>query len=171
MSDEWKDFLDTVKPIKNRKRSEVNSDKHENDEQGNRSSFKSNITMSPKLDKSSEYSKNIEVSDFSRVDGSHSKKLKKGSFAPEATIDLHGFRLHEAEEKFFEFILQCYALNKRYILVITGKGVRDKGKVSVIKQSVPKWINSSDLSGKILAVTHAHKKHGGEGAYYILLKK
>ena len=67
-----------------------------------------------------------------------------------------------------EFISSSIQKNYRLILVITGKGKDEQG---VIKSNILTWLNSKDLRNKILAVNHASKKHGGQGAIYIFLKK
>ena len=96
------------------------------------------------------------------------KEIKTGKFKVQSKLDLHGYRLKEAEILFFEFIQNCYNSNKRNIMVISGKGEYGKGK---IKLSIPVWIKSSNLSSLIYFYSSAALKDGGEGAYYIRLRK
>lgn len=174
---EWKDFLSDVKPLN--KRGDVGFEGDEPDKFKQNNDFE-NLKDNKRLEVSSNLvSKGqktlsggfLECSDFSQIDGSYIKKFTKGTFPPDSIIDLHGYRLHEAEESFFEFIDSCYNKKLRNLLVITGKGFKGDGSVGAIKSSISKWINSDFLRHKILAYSTAHKKHGGEGAYYILLKK
>ena len=96
------------------------------------------------------------------------KEIKTGKFKVESKLDLHGYKLREAEILFFEFIKNCFTSNKRNIMVISGKGEHGKGK---IKLSIPVWIASSNLSSLIYFYSSAALKDGGEGAYYIRLRK
>lgn len=113
----------------------------------------------------------LEAEDFSRLDGNYIKKIRKGDLLIDDMIDLHGCNLHQAEESLISFVLHACESKLRYLMVITGKGKNSEDGISVIRESVPKILNLSYLRPNILAYCYAHKKHGGEGAYYILLKK
>ena len=107
--------------------------------------------------------------------------LKKGKLSPEKSIDLHGLSAKRAEEKVLTFIFQSYSQGLRLVLVITGKGrnsiergfstVHENKDMGVIKKSLTSWIKNSDIMPVILHIMPAHSKHGGEGAFYIYLKK
>ena len=96
------------------------------------------------------------------------KDIKSGKFKVQSKLDLHGFSLKEAETLFFEFLKKSFNSKKRNILVISGKGERGKGK---IKLSIPTWIASPSLSHLIHYYSSAAPKDGGNGAYYIRLRK
>ena len=95
------------------------------------------------------------------------KELRSGKFQIETSLDLHGYRVFEAEKVFFSFLLRCLNLKIRNILVITGKGNDGNGK---IKQSLPIWLNDPMVSQFVYVYSFASKKDGGEGAYYIKLR-
>ncbi len=95
------------------------------------------------------------------------KELRSGKFQIETSLDLHGYKVIEAEKVFFNFLLQCLNSNIRNILIITGKGNDGNGK---IKQSLPIWLNDPKVSHFIYVYSFASKKDGGEGAYYIRLR-
>ena len=63
------------------------------------------------------------------------------------------------------FIKQQVKLENRRLLVITGKGS------GILRSSLPNWLTTANLSEQILAFDTAKPKHGGDGAYYILLKR
>ena len=95
-------------------------------------------------------------------------------------LDLHGFSLDESNKMVEKFILDSYNKGFRKLLLITGKGSRSQAhknpylskKLSVLKYSIPEFIKSNNnLNGIINKITQADKKHGGEGAIYIFLKK
>ena len=94
-------------------------------------------------------------------------------------LDLHGSSLNDANRKVKEFINGSFNQGYRKLLVITGKGSRSKvgedpyisEKFSVLKYSVPEFIeNDEDLNKKVITILKADKKHGGDGAIYIILK-
>ena len=104
-------------------------------------------------------------------------KMKRGKLAPEARIDLHGMTLAEAHPELVAFILGSQAIDRRLVLVITGKGKdRDDGgpiptRHGVLRHQVPQWLALAPLSQAILQVTPAHLKHGGHGAYFVYLRR
>lgn len=104
-------------------------------------------------------------------------KLSRGKLRPEARIDLHGMTLSEAHPALQGFILGSAQLQRRLILVITGKG-KPKSDFNpmpevqgVLRRNVPIWLAQAPLSGVILEAIPAHKRHGGEGAIYVYLRK
>ena len=94
-------------------------------------------------------------------------------------LDLHGFSLIEANEIVKKFITESFNNGYKKILIITGKGSRSKSynnpylseKFSVLKYSVPEFIkNNKNLNSKVIKISTADQKDGGEGAIYIYLK-
>jgi DNA-nicking Smr family endonuclease len=104
-------------------------------------------------------------------------KLIRGKIKPEAVIDLHGMTMSEAHPELRNFILGSAQLQRRLVLVITGKGKpkTDYGRTpewhGVLRHNVPIWLRQPPLSAVILDVTDAHQRHGGGGAVYVYLKK
>lgn len=96
------------------------------------------------------------------------KEIVTGKFKVQSKLDLHGYRLKEAETLFFNFIQNSFKSKKRNILVISGKGEYGRGK---IKLSIPVWITSPYLSPLIYFYSCAAPSDGGNGAYYIRLRK
>ena len=96
------------------------------------------------------------------------------------TLDLHGFSLDEANKKVKIFIIKSFEKNYEKLLIITGKGLRSKvhnnpyisESLNVLKNSIPNFIkDDEDLQRKISSLSTASLKDGGEGAFYIFLKK
>ena len=96
------------------------------------------------------------------------------------TIDLHGFSLIDANNFIEKFIKECFENNVHKIIVITGKGLRSQNNknpyiskdLSILKNSVPKFIKSqSSLIKLIKEIRQANIEDGGEGAFYIFLRK
>ena len=96
------------------------------------------------------------------------------------TVDLHGFSLIDANNFIEKFIKECFENNVHKIIVITGKGLRSQNDknpyiskdLSILKNSVPKFIKSkSSLIQLIKEIKEANIEDGGEGAFYIFLRK
>ena len=96
------------------------------------------------------------------------KKLRSGKFTIQSKLDLHGYKLHDAEKNFYNFITKSYEQGNRNLLIITGKGQDGEGK---IRKSLHTWINKNQLSKLVIFYTHASRKDGGYGAYYVRLRK
>ena len=104
-------------------------------------------------------------------------KLTRGKLDPEARLDLHGMTMSEAYPILQNFILSSSQLQRRLVLVITGKGKSkpDRGIIperhGVLRHNVPLWLRQSALANSILEVTSAHQRHGGGGALYVYLRR
>lgn len=96
------------------------------------------------------------------------RNLSLGDVVIEAKLDLHGKTEEAAHEALLVFVDKQYSLQRRVLLVITGKG---KDGMSVLRMNFPRWCEVSPLAEKILALRTAAPHHGGEGAYYLLLRK
>lgn len=86
----------------------------------------------------------------------------------EARIDLHGFGRFEAEDQLRAFLLGSQARGLRAVLVITGQGRRGGG---VIRASFEEWLHAASLRGVVSGFSSAGRRHGGEGAFYVTLKR
>ena len=104
-------------------------------------------------------------------------RMARGRLVPEARLDLHGMTLDRAYPALSRFILSAQSSGKRLVLVITGKGKRqhDDGPIpvprGVLRHQVPQWLSAPPLSQAVLQITPAHVSHGGEGAYYVYLRR
>ena len=96
------------------------------------------------------------------------KKLRKGKFQIDNSIDLHGMTVDAAREYLLEFLAECEADGSRNIIIVHGKGYSSPGKKPVIKPMVNRWLRAVD---NVLAFHSAQAKDGGSGAVYVLLKK
>ena len=85
----------------------------------------------------------------------------------------------QAKAKFFETVNECFYSNKRCILFVTGKGLKKSnfenetkklyhGK---IKNAFLGWVNQKEIIQKILNVSLADLSHGGDGAFFVYLRK
>ena len=107
--------------------------------------------------------------DFHAMDRKTGERFKAGAMAIDARLDLHGYTLDKAFEVLKNFIHGQSRRNARCLLVITGKGgLLGRG---VLKAEMPAWMNSGEIRSLVLSYTTAQPKDGGDGAFYILLKR
>ena len=104
---------------------------------------------------------------------------KPGQFLTKK-IDLHGYTLDEANLKTKELILSYYKQNIYKVIIITGKGLKSDNEknpyiskdLSLLKYSVPHYLKTNEsLKQVIKNISQADIKDGGEGAFYVYLKK
>ena len=95
-------------------------------------------------------------------------------------IDLHGYTLEEANKTIEKFIYKCFDNQIHKLIVVTGKGLHSQNEkdpfvskdLSILKYSVPEFISSNEkLMSIIHKITDAEIGDGGDGAFYIFLKK
>ncbi len=96
------------------------------------------------------------------------RRLSRERDRIEATLDLHGFGRFEAEDQLRAFLLHAHARGHRAVLVVTGQGRRGGG---VIRASIVEWLQSQRLRGVVSGYAFAHRRHGGEGAVYVTLRR
>ena len=85
----------------------------------------------------------------------------------DAMIDLHGKTEVQAYEIIQNFIKNCYIKNFKNLIIITGKGPNNKGK---LKLKTPLWLKSIELSKYIVGFETMPHNKGGEGALFVKLK-
>ena len=96
------------------------------------------------------------------------------------SIDLHGYSLTEANETISNFIKRAYIEGFNKLIIVTGKGLHSENEkdpyvskdLGILKHSVPEFIKGNqDLMKKIIEIKNASIQDGGEGAFYIYLRK
>jgi DNA-nicking Smr family endonuclease len=107
------------------------------------------------------------------LDGSWDKKLRSGALEPDRTIDLHGMNLDRAWTAIDRGLDQSIARGHRLVLLITGhhrpgEQPIERGK---IRAAVHDWLAASRHAQDIAAVRGAHRRHGGGGSLYLILRR
>ncbi|MFC5344845.1 Smr/MutS family protein [Brevundimonas staleyi] len=96
------------------------------------------------------------------------RRLSRERDPIEASIDLHGFGRFEAEDQLRAFLVQSQARGLKAVLVVTGQGRRGGG---IIRASIHEWLQGHALRGVVSGFAMAHRRHGGDGAIYVTLKR
>jgi DNA-nicking Smr family endonuclease len=107
------------------------------------------------------------------LDGSWDRRLSSGRAEPDRTLDLHGHSLDRAWEAIDWALERAIASNDRVLLLITGHERRGEPPVERgrIRAAVHDWLTASRHARHIAAVRGAHRRHGGGGSLYIILRK
>ncbi len=104
-------------------------------------------------------------------------RLKRGQFAIEARLDLHGMSRERAHVGLNGFLARQAALGRRCVLVITGKGRptpewgSEEREIGVIRRALPGWLGDHPNKERVLAFAPAMPQDGGSGAWYVLLRR
>jgi DNA-nicking Smr family endonuclease len=107
------------------------------------------------------------------LDGGWDRRLSSGRVQPDRTLDLHGHSLARAWDAIDRALEQSIASNNRVLLLVTGH--ERKGEPPLergrIRAAVHDWLAVSRHADRIAAVRGAHRRHGGGGSLYIILRK
>lgn len=95
------------------------------------------------------------------------RRLRRGQFPLEATLDLHGMTAALARRELDAFLARSLAADARCVLVIHGKGRSAPDRTPVLKSGVNTWLRRPE----VLAFCSARPGDGGTGALYVLLRK
>lgn len=107
------------------------------------------------------------------LDGSWDRRLKGGTVVPDRTLDLHGMNLDRAWQAIDRGLEQAISAGDRVLLLITGHHRPgdppiERGR---IRAAVHDWLAASRHASNIAAVRGAHRRHGGGGSLYIILRR
>ena len=114
------------------------------------------------------------------LDKRSAERLRRGQMAIEGRLELHGHTQADAHRALHAFITGSYRAGRRCVLIITGKGGprddvdrgfmpdRDSG---VLRRNLPRWLGEGAVRPMVLRIETARPQHGGEGAYYVLLRR
>jgi DNA-nicking Smr family endonuclease len=94
------------------------------------------------------------------------RKLRRGVWAIQAQLDLHGLRREEARERLNRFVFDAKRAGLRCVRVIHGKGNGSPGREPVLKRKVQTWLVQKK---EVIAFTQARASDGGNGALLVLL--
>lgn len=93
-------------------------------------------------------------------------RLRRGQWAIQAQVDLHGLRRDEARERVGEFVRSARRNGQRCVRVVHGKGHGSPGREPVLKAKVQRWLAQCN---EVIAFAQASGPQGGAGALIVLL--
>jgi len=95
------------------------------------------------------------------------RDLRRGRWAIQDEIDLHGLNREEARDQLAAFLAQSLKCGRRCIRIVHGKGHGSPGREAVLRRLVRGWLMQKN---EILAYCQAKPQDGGEGAVIVLLR-
>jgi DNA-nicking Smr family endonuclease len=107
------------------------------------------------------------------LDGSWDKRLRSGEVEPDRVLDLHGMSLDTAWTAIDRGLENAIARGDRVLLLITGHHRPGEPPVQRgrIRAAVHDWLAASRHASHIAAVRGAHRRHGGGGSLYLILRR
>ena len=96
------------------------------------------------------------------------KKLRRGDYAIQDELDLHGLVVSEAKVYTHGFINECARDGVRAVRIVHGKGRNSAGRVPVLKTMLIGWLSKNQ---HVIGVVSTPANDGGTGAVYVLLDK
>ncbi|WP_418315966.1 Smr/MutS family protein [Piscinibacter sakaiensis] len=95
------------------------------------------------------------------------RKLRRGGWAIQAELDLHGLRRDEARQALGDFLRLAVRKGIRCVRVVHGKGLGSPGREPVLKSKVKSWLVQRQ---QVIAFVQARPADGGHGALVVLLR-
>lgn len=105
------------------------------------------------------------------IDARLLRRLRRGEFAWQAWVDLHGMTAAAARDAVEAFIVRSVRGGLRCLLVVHGRGLNSKDQIPVLKERVKAWLARGRIGRHVLAFSSARAVDGGAGALYVLLRR
>ncbi len=96
------------------------------------------------------------------------RQIRRGRFAIERELDLHGLTVEQARITLGAFLYEALRDQRRCVRIIHGKGLRSTARLPVLKGCVNSWLRQRS---EVLAFCSARPEDGGTGAVYVLLRR
>jgi DNA-nicking Smr family endonuclease len=95
------------------------------------------------------------------------RKLRRGHWVIEDSLDLHGMNRVEAALSVAEFLRRCGLRRLGCVRIVHGKGLGSHNREPVLKGKLRRWLA---LREEVLAFCQAPATQGGAGAALVLLR-
>jgi DNA-nicking Smr family endonuclease len=111
------------------------------------------------------------------LDGRWDRQLATGDVIPDRVVDLHGCTLETAHRRTLRELEGAVRDGDRIVVLVTGKAPLsgssrlDAPLRGIIRASIADWIAASPIAAQIAAIRPAHRRHGGDGAIYVILRR
>jgi DNA-nicking Smr family endonuclease len=99
------------------------------------------------------------------------RRLRRGDFAWQSYVDLHGMTAAEARETVSRFLDAAVRGGLRCVLIVHGRGLNSKDRAPVLKERLKSWLSRGANARLVLAFATARSVDGGAGAVYVLLRR
>jgi DNA-nicking Smr family endonuclease len=99
------------------------------------------------------------------------RRLRRGDYAWQAHLDLHGMTSEAARAEVERFLSASVRAGHRCVLIVHGRGHNSKDQTPVLKERLKLWLARGRAARTVLAFTSARAHDGGAGALYVLLRR
>ena len=99
------------------------------------------------------------------------RRLRRGDYAWQAYLDLHGMTAEPARVAVDRFLVESVAAGHRCVLIVHGRGRNSKDQTPVLKERLKTWLARGRAARIVLGFTTARPCDGGAGALYVLLRR
>jgi DNA-nicking Smr family endonuclease len=99
------------------------------------------------------------------------RRLRRGDFAWQAHLDLHGLTAAAARTEVDGFLTAAARAGHRCVLIVHGRGLNSKDQTPVLKERLKSWLARGSAARIVLAFATARPCDGGAGALYVLLRR
>lgn len=96
------------------------------------------------------------------------RELRRGRYAVQDELDLHGMTANDARRALREFMAEALLHGHRCVRIVHGKGLRSGPGGPVLKVKLNGWLPQWN---EVLAFVTAPARDGGSGAVYVLLAR
>jgi DNA-nicking Smr family endonuclease len=175
-ADLWQSVADSTEPLRKGKNRVVDRPEHEHMSNPAPDTSPTKQKPSTVLPRREEIPvKSLAPPPVAKFDRKEARRLSSGRTSVDARIDLHGMRQLEAHGSLKAFLARAQSRDHRHVLVITGKGGKREHDGSfergVLNREVPRWLSEPEFSQWVVSFALASKRHGGEGALYVRLRR
>lgn len=105
------------------------------------------------------------------VDPREVRRLRRGQYAIDGKLDLHGMSLEQARDAVSAFVRKRSLDGDRVIQIIHGKGEHSPRGLAVLRGEIGAWLSDGRAARHVAAFATAPDDMGGEGALLVLLAR
>jgi DNA-nicking Smr family endonuclease len=99
------------------------------------------------------------------------RRLRRGAFAIDGRLDLHGHGVAEARAAVEAFVEKRAKLGDVAVIVVHGKGTHSPRGQGVLRGELGAWLTQGPAARHVRAFTTAPEEDGGSGALLVLLAR
>jgi DNA-nicking Smr family endonuclease len=99
------------------------------------------------------------------------RRLRRGQYAVDGRLDLHGLGADEARHAVEAFVKKRSQDGDRVVLVVHGKGNHSPRGQAVLRGEIAAWLSQGRSARHVAAFATAPDDHGGTGALLVLLAR
>lgn len=105
------------------------------------------------------------------VDPREIRRLRKGMYAVDGKLDLHGMSLEEAREAVTAFVKRRQSEGDHVISIIPGRGSHSPRGIGVLRGEIGAWLSDGRAARHVAAFATAPDDMGGAGVLLVLLAR